>query len=133
MANGHNPMRWDCERRGCFNKHRRPKIEVFHDCFPGKISFGDVDAIVEINGYGLILEWKTDCDTLPTGQRIMYRRLTKDKTLSVIVVCGDAETMEVEAVSTVFAGEINPFQSCDLAGLKRGIAWWVKKAQGGCL
>ena len=37
-ANGYNPLRWDCERQGCFNLKRRPKIEVFADCFPGRIS-----------------------------------------------------------------------------------------------
>ena len=35
---GYNPMRWDCERDGCFNVLRRPKIEVFADCFPRRIN-----------------------------------------------------------------------------------------------
>ena len=59
FAKGYNPLRWDCEKRGCFNIKRRPKIEVFHKCFPGNINFGDVDGIVEINGRGLMLEWKS--------------------------------------------------------------------------
>ena len=48
--NGFNPLRWNCEERGCFNLQKRPKIEVFSACFRGKISFGDVDGIVEISG-----------------------------------------------------------------------------------
>ena len=58
LANGYNPLRWDCLRRGCFNLKRRPKIEVFADCFPGRINFGDVDGIVEISGNALLLDGK---------------------------------------------------------------------------
>jgi len=54
-ANGYNPLRWDCQKRGCFNLKRRPKIEIFAECFPGRINFGDVDGIVEINGNALLL------------------------------------------------------------------------------
>ena len=68
---GFNPLRWDCDHQGCFNKLKRPKIEVFADCFPGRINFGDVDGIVEINGYLLILEWKPERIELSRGQGIM--------------------------------------------------------------
>ena len=43
-ANGANPLRWDCAKRGCFNEKKRPKIEVFAECFPGRISFGKIIA-----------------------------------------------------------------------------------------
>lgn len=56
--NGYNPMQWNCERQGCFNVKKRPKIEMFADCLPRKISFSDIDGIVEINGNLLLLEWK---------------------------------------------------------------------------
>jgi metallo-beta-lactamase family protein len=56
--NGFNPMRWDCAEQGCFNHKKRPKIELFADCLPGRIAFSDIDAIAEINGNLLLLEWK---------------------------------------------------------------------------
>jgi len=56
--NGHNPMRWDCQKQGCFNKKKRPRIEMFAECLPGKIAVGDVDGLVEIKGNFLFLEFK---------------------------------------------------------------------------
>jgi len=98
--NGHNPMLWDCNKGGlganCFNKKCRPKIEVFSDCFAGKINFGDVDGIVEINGKGLLLEWKSYTDHIKQSQEIMYSKLTKTGILTVICVFGNAETMQVK-------------------------------------
>ena len=130
-GNGHNPMRWNCDKRGCFNVKRRPKIEMFHDCFPGKISFGDVDAIVEINGKGLMLEWKSDTTDLPMGQQIMYRRLTKTEQLTVIILCGNAETMEINYMGWVFAGKyVEPVRET-AEGAKKSIDDWVHWAQRG--
>jgi hypothetical protein len=51
-ADGYNQMIWDCVYRGCFNRRRRSKIGMFADCFPGKISLGDVDGLVEMKGVG---------------------------------------------------------------------------------
>ena len=127
---GYNPMRWDCDKRGCFNKKRRPKIEIFHDLFPGKISFGDVDGIVEINARGLMLEWKSDTTELRTGQRIMYQRLSKDHVLSVIVLCGDAETMQVDYIGWVFGGIYHEPTRGSLERARDDIASWVSWAQG---
>ena len=129
MTNGSNPMRWDCEKRGCFNKERRPKIEVFCECFPGNISFGDVDGIVEINGRGLMLEWKTDTNKPTTGQRIMYERLTKSELITVILVVGNAKTMEVSHVGTFYKGKQSPLKSADLQGVKDRIKKWVSWAK----
>ncbi len=125
MADGYNPMRWDCEKRGCFNLKRRPKIEVFHDLFPGKISFGDVDGIVEINGKGLLIEWKSDTIDLPRGQQIMYKRLTAGKMLTVIIIVGNAETMRISHVGYVFNGEYSEPTPADMDRLREWIAGWV--------
>jgi hypothetical protein len=107
-ANGYNPLRWDCERHGCFNLKRRPKIEVFADCFPGRISLGDVDGIVEIGGNALLLEWKSEACALPTGQRLLYQRLTWSGPVAVMIVVGDAETMTVTATSVFDRGNRYP-------------------------
>ncbi len=129
MTNGFNPMRWDCNERGCFNVKRRPKIEVFSECFPGKISFGDVDGIVEINGFGLMLEWKTDTKKPTIGQRIMYERLTKSGLLSVLLVVGNAETMEVSHMSIFFNGKHTDLKEANLEIVKNKIKSWVKWAK----
>ena len=133
MANGSNPMRWDCNKGGpganCFNIKRRPKIEVFCDCFPGNISFGDVDGIVEINGRGLMLEWKTDTNKPQTGQRIMYERLTKTELITVLLVVGNAETMEVSKMGTFFKGKQSALKNADLNAVKSRIKRWVTWAK----
>jgi len=129
MADGFNPMRWDCEKRGCFNKKKRPKVEVFHDLFPGKISFGDVDGIVEINGHALILEWKSYCGDLQGGQKIMYKRLTRICPIMVMVVSGDAESMEVEALAYFDNGKFYDFISTDINGVRSFISWWVRYSE----
>jgi hypothetical protein len=126
-ANGFNPLRWDCAKRGCFNLKRRPKIELFADCFPGRMSFGDVDGIVEVNGNALLLEWKSEERDLPAGQRILYERLTRNSPVSVLIVVGDAETMVVEAVAFFFEGTRYPpegFDPADLEAVKDHLSTW---------
>ena len=126
-ANGFNPIRWDCDNgRNCFNKKMRPKIEVFSECFPGRINFGDVDAIVEINGFGLMLEWKTNTNKAKTGQRIMYERLTKSKLLTVLLVVGDAETMQVSHMGVFYNGKQSELIEATLDDVKKKIKAWVK-------
>ena len=124
VDNGFNPLRWDCEKQGCFNKKCRPKIEVFSDCFPGRINFGDVDGIVEINGKGLLLEWKCFSLNIPTGQKIMYQRLTKSGLLSVIVVFGNAETMEVRKYCWFKKGVQSDWLDANLDEIKIQIKQW---------
>jgi len=127
---GYNPLRWDCEKNGCFNVKRRPKIEMFSECFPGKINFGDVDGIVELNGFALMLEWKSSMrGDLKAEQRIMYERITKDKKITVILIVGDAETMVCESYSLFFGGKHTDRVKADLDAIKKRIRSWVIWAQ----
>ena len=132
-VDGYNPLRWNCDKGGpgknCFNRLRRPKIEVFADCFPGRISFGDVDGIVEINGYGLMLEWKAHNRALPKGQQIMYERLTISGLITVICVVGNAETMECTHYSIFSLGRYFPPKESDLEGIKEIVRRWVQKTK----
>ena len=129
-AKGYNPMRWDCEKQGCFNIKRRPKIEVFSECFPGRINFGDVDGIVEINGSALMLEWKTSIGgSLPKGQQIMYERITKNGMLTVVLIIGNAETMLCEKYSLFFKGKQTDWINADLEKIKCRIKQWVQWAR----
>ena len=129
VTDGYNPLRWDCNKRGCFNIKRRPKIEVFSGCFPGAISFGDVDGIVEINGRALMLEWKTDTKEPTTGQRIMYERITRTKIVTVLLVVGNAETMVVSHMGNFFKGKQSKLKEANLEDVKHSIKRWVTWAQ----
>jgi len=128
---GYNPLRWDCRTHGCFNLKRRPKIEVFADCFPGRINLGDVDGIVEIGGNALLLEWKSEERELPTGQRLLYQRLTWSGPVAVMIVVGDAETMSVTATGVFDRGNRYPIQGyepADLPLIKTRLAAWSRWA-----
>lgn len=122
---GFNAMRWDCEKSGCFNVKRRPKIEVFTECFPRKINFGDVDGLVELNGFFCMLEWKGDGGAIRTGQRMTYERFTRTKGNIVFVVKGDAETMRVEGYSTFWKGSAQKYREATLGNVKAGVHRWA--------
>ena len=125
-----NKMRWNCEKDGCFNAKCRPKIEVFANCFPGQICFGDMDAIVEINGNFLILEWKSYTTELPVGQQILFKRLTaKGRKTVVVVAHGNAETMEIDQIQVWSDGRSSGWESCSLELLKTRISEWAKRAK----
>lgn len=122
-------LRWDCVTSGCFNRKCRPKIEVFAELFPGAIYMGDVDGLVEINGHFFLMEWKTHFGTLPKGQEIMYQRLAM-KGFYVLVVSGDAETMEVSGCCSFWGGNWQPWQVANMDNIRGRITRWVAYATG---
>jgi hypothetical protein len=121
---GSNPLRWDCQRQGCFNVHKRPKIEVFADCLPGRLAFTDVDGITEVNGNLLVLEWK-EHRRVPTGQRVLFERWTANSPTTVMLVVGEARQMTVEETACIYQGIVNPWRDLDLAGLRADIQAWA--------
>ena len=129
MADGFNPLRWRCTKDGCFNILRRPKIEVFADCFPRRINFGDLDGIVELNGRFCILEWKGSGGTIAVGQKRLFARFTSVIGNVVFVVCGDAETMTITGYSFFWAGVQHPFIKSGLDGLKERVRKWACLAE----
>lgn len=126
-----NAMRWDCHARGCFNVKKRPKINVFADCFPRRINFGDVDGLVEMSGRFLMLEWKPSAADLSAGQQrslIAFSRQQRGNL--VLVVAGDAETMRVHAVRPIWLGRLQAWEETGLDGLKDRIRKWVHLVDG---
>mgnify|MGYP001168306838 FL=1 len=121
---GANPLRWDCARQGCFNLHKRPKIELFADCLPGRLAFSDVDAIAEVNGNFLVLEWK-EHRRVPTGQRLLYERWTAAGPTTVLLIVGDARDMTVDEVACVHGGVIGAWRDTDLDGLRSDVRAWA--------
>ncbi len=122
-SNGYNPMLWNCNRQGCFNLKKRPKIEMFADCLPGRIAFSDIDAVTEISGNLLFLEWK-EHQRICKGQELLFERLTLLCPATVFVVEGDAERMAVDSFRTVWKGKISPPELADINVLRREIAAW---------
>jgi hypothetical protein len=139
MRDGTNPMRWDCTTRGCFNVLRRPKIERFAACFPGRIAMSGpkatpegryIDATVEVNGHFVFLEMKSHRGELPLGQRLYFERLTRLSTrISVMIICGDAETMQCEALCWIYNGQLTDWQPAtldDVIRLLNSFASWAQ-------
>ena len=115
-------LRYNCEAQGCFNKKKRPKIEVFDDCFPGRIAFGDVDAVVEMGGNFIFLEWKDANVPITTGQKIMHNKMI-ERGDAILVLNGDAETMVVVDGYIMFGEKKYPVRDLDAA--KKALKWWV--------
>ena len=130
MSDGTNPQRWDCTSRGCFNLLCRPKIERFAACFPGRIAMSDIDATVEVNGHFVFLEMKSHQGDIPRGQRIYFERLTRlSPRISVMILCGDAETMQCEAIRWIYNGELSDWQPAtldDVIRLLNNFASWAQ-------
>jgi hypothetical protein len=131
VVDGYNPLRWDCEQNGCFNKLRRPKIETFARCLPRRLAFMDVDATTELNGRFLFIEWKSADPELGTGQRIYFENLTRlSNRMTAVVVSGNAETMEVRAIQVIKKGKRSEWEIINLEGLKARITAWAMRCGG---
>jgi hypothetical protein len=126
-ASGFNPLAWHCPTRGCFNTHCRPKIEVFHDIWPGKISMSDQDGTVEINWRFLVLEWKSSLGPIPRGQDIMFQRMSSvggGGYFVVFCVVGNAETMEVTHYKIYWRGRDYGWVIGGLSDVRRRFSKW---------
>ena len=126
---GYNPLKWDCEEDGCFNKKMRPKIEVFAECFPGNMAFTDIDMMIEINGRFLFGEWKSTTTEIPTGQRIAYERLVNKCPVTFILLYGDAETMEIKMYRILTNESKGEWRFGDLETVKAIMKQWSDYAQ----
>lgn len=122
---GRNPLRYRCAEQGCFNVKKRPKIEIFAGCFPRRCNFGDVDGLIELGGHGLLLEWKPAPVELSGGQSKTYRRLTIGRLLSVLVVAGDAETMQATHRAGFVNGRWRPWKPATIEDVKQAMRLWA--------
>lgn len=119
-------MRWECPRDGCWKDKNLLKFDVFAGCFPRDINFTDLDGIVELNGNYLVLEWKNSPCTLPTGQRIMFQRMTSTGIISALIVAGNAELMEPTHMQPWWMGKPGKWVACDIHSLRDRICNWVE-------
>ena len=126
IPKGYNPMGWDCDTQGCFNRKKRPKIELFADCFPRNISPGDVDARVEYEGFFWELEWKGNGAGLKYAQKRTFQEVTRQRGNAVFVVEGDAETMDVKRWCIFWMARQGKGESGGLEDLKERVRAWVE-------
>lgn len=124
-----NPLRWDCDSKGCFNLKKRPKIELFAECLPGNMAFGDIDGIAELNGNFLLLEWKQSISgDIGRGQAIMYERMASNPAWHVFVIVGDPETMKIERYAVFHSGKMSRWKPANIDDVKERIRGWVRWA-----
>jgi len=99
---------------------------------PRKIGMSDVDGIVEINGKFLLIEWKYAEGHITVGQRIMFERMTAlSPKITVLVVAGDPQTMEVYSYMKIYNGKMHPIERIDLDGFRRRVKAWANLAWAG--
>lgn len=130
--NGHNPLRYHCwERDACYVEHMKARIEMFAECFPGKIAFTDIDYRVEINRHFLEMEFKRPGEILRTGQRIAFQGLTAllPKSYLVLIVEAEPRADIVYNYVAIRNGVVSERRSCDLDGLKQRVSEWAAWAQ----
>jgi hypothetical protein len=134
-APGFNPLRWNCEAKGCFNAEHRFRIEVFAECLPGRSGFGDVDGLGEVNGHFLFLEFKGAADAtagpvrIPTGQRIAHERLTAlSSRINTIVIAANVRRSEVFGFWPISGGKVGQWWAVDLDGLKEHVRRWAVRS-----
>lgn len=124
--NGFNPMRWNCETQGCFNKFMRPKIEIFAECFPDKIALGDIDATVEMNRHFLHLEFKRNANSIPRGQQIYLRNFTEQSEKNAaLIVHADPVSMECFGVVAVQEGRFTDYVPSSQDEVKAILRRWA--------
>lgn len=127
---GYNPFRHDCNQYGCYLSECHPKTEWFASCFPGKISFSDMDHVVERNGRALIIEWKGEKGGIGRGQEIIWGKLTRGTMLTTIVVNGNPKSMEVSSYKICWNGKWDDaWTEAGLIDLKDRIKKWADWAE----
>lgn len=121
-------MRWDCRRDGCFNEKMRVKLDKLANCLPRRIAFTDVDGVTEVNGNLLFLEWKGNSTKLPTGQRLLYEKITYLCPAVAFVVEGNAKDMSVRSIRIYRNGHSGSEKDSSFDDLCKRIKEWGKWA-----
>lgn len=128
-ADGYNPIRHDCQRNGCYLVECHPKTEWFASCFRGKISFSDMDRIVEVGGRALVIEWKGPGGKISFAQELMWKRLTRGGMFTVIAVNGDPKEMIVDSYRLCYEGKWQEWQESSTIDLRDRIKNWNEWAE----
>lgn len=122
-------IRHCCETHGCYVKEQTPDWGFLDSSFSNKIRVGDIDGIVEANGHLLILEWKGFIGEVPTGQRIMFEKITAINNIIVFVVSGDPVETVPSHIKVYSNGKLVANEACDKTKLQRYCVGWETKAR----
>jgi len=122
-------MRHNCETGGCFIKVGTVDWGFLDNSFSGKIRIGDIDGIVEANGHLLILEWKKPNVKTPTGQHIMFSKITQKNNIEVFVINGDPVENTAEHIKVYRGGKIEYDGSINNSQLKQACYRWEQNAR----
>ena len=115
-------------RTVAIGKVGQPDLTVLDECFPGRIAMTDVDGLVEIKGQFLFIEWKRGGD-VPTGQRIMFERLTRHPEFTILVILGRSPgPWRWSATTCSRADGARAGRDCDLSELKNHVRAWADRA-----
>jgi hypothetical protein len=117
-------IRHNCETHGCYIKKMTPDWGFLDSSFSNKIRVGDIDGIVEANGRLLILEWKTTGANLPQGQEIMFKNITHDGKITVLVIWGDPEETHPTHYQLFWDGKKRPQKTATVETIKDFCKWW---------
>lgn len=131
--NGENPLRWNCESRGCYRKHCCPHIEDFASAFPRQVGMTDVDywTMAEIGNHFLWFDWKSFQDIDPnSGQVRAMRRFSELSPRIHVILVHHAPNNpdEILSVCSIHRGRVGKWEPCTKAELKDRIWRWAKAA-----
>ena len=106
----HN-LYWDCkDGENCYRDHVLPNWAVFNECFvPTKIKITDIDGAVERNGHLLFFEVKQRTKDIPTGQRILFEKLTEISnriTVILLYIPGPGKEMDIQEYAVFWKGKM---------------------------
>ena len=89
----------------------------------------DVDGIVEVNARFLLVEWKHGQE-IPTGQRIMFERMTGlGNDFMVLVIDGNARTGQANATCWFQNGEQRDWRDGSIDEVRQAMQDWSDWAQ----
>ena len=106
-----------------------PDLTVFDDCFPGNMSMGDMDGWIEVNDHYLLLELKSGDAPVPTGQEIMFERLTRRREFTVLVINVDNPGWNIRSVKYYRHGVCHDDDVTTMEQLKDKIARWAERVR----
>jgi len=124
-------MRHKCGEHGCWREKHCPPVEEFAGCFPRRISLGDVDYEVELDGCLLKVEFKGRNQPITRGQAIMYQRITDTGRHTVAVVRCDANPFVVHEVGWYRRGKFSGFAESSFDALYAQFSEWALMAEFG--
>ncbi len=99
------------------------RFDVLARLLPRGVEPSDIDQVIENDGSFLFIEFKRPGQTMPTGQRILFNRLSRLPDCEVLIVIGQPPA---EIQSYGWLGE--PQQPADAQDLRTFVRmWWDSK------